>query len=154
MVVIRSNKGKLKIDINPLSVMQLYIQDLKDKKEAGGVLLGRFIIDSKDIVVDRVTMPMVGDIRSRFKFIRSEKRHQKVITNAWIKSEGTCNYLGEWHTHPEDYPTPSGQDIKNWQEILSTRTFSSQYLYFVIVGIEETRIWEGNKRKLKIKRIR
>ncbi|HCZ9268877.1 TPA: Mov34/MPN/PAD-1 family protein [Vibrio alginolyticus] len=25
-------------------------------------------------------------------------------------SGGTVNYIGEWHTHPEDFPKPSQQD--------------------------------------------
>ncbi|MEM6719180.1 MAG: Mov34/MPN/PAD-1 family protein [Bacteroidota bacterium] len=133
--------------------MKSFIQDTSQKTEAGGVLLGRFIIDSKNIVIDKVTVPMIGDERSRHKFIRGEKMHQRVITNAWKKSIGTCNYLGEWHTHPQEYPTPSSQDIKNWKEILSTRTFSSQYLYFIIIGTKEIRIWEGSKRFLEIKRL-
>ncbi|MCP4181194.1 MAG: hypothetical protein GY756_25810 [bacterium] len=153
MIINRSNKGKIKISKKPLFRINSFRQDTKDKTEGGGVLLGRFIINSKNIVIDKITIPMIGDKRSRYQYIRGEKMHQRVITNTWIKSNGTCNYIGEWHTHPENYPTPSGQDIKNWKEILSTRTFSSQYLYFIIIGIKEIGVWEGSKRKLKIKRL-
>ena len=97
---------------------------------------------------------MIGDKRTRTQFIRGEKMHQRIITSAWKKSNKTSNYLGEWHTHPEKYPSPSSQDFKNWKEILSTRTFSSLYLYFLIVGIKEINIWEGNRRTLKIKQLR
>ncbi|WP_452222146.1 Mov34/MPN/PAD-1 family protein [Lacinutrix salivirga] len=154
MVLKKSNKGLLKLSSNAISAMNAYIQDENYKDEAGGVLLGRFILNSKDIIIDKVTVPLEADIRGRYRYIRDANQHQKLITKAWNNSDGTCNYLGEWHTHPEDYPTPSGQDIKNWKEILENRIFSSQYLYFVIVGIEETRVWEGYKRKLSIKRIR
>lgn len=153
MIVKKTNKGILKISDTPLLRMESYKQDNIKKTEAGGVLLGRFIIDSKNIIIDKVTVPMIGDKRSRYQFIRGEKMHQRIITSSWVKSGGTCNYLGEWHTHPEDYPSPSSQDIKNWKEILSKRLYSSQYLYFIIVGIKEVCIWEGSKRKLKIKRI-
>lgn len=154
MVFKKSNNGILKIGSSPLSTMHSFVQDEDFKDEAGGVLLGRYILNSKDIIIDCVTVPQKKDFRSRFRFNREAKGHQKLISKAWKKSNGTCNYLGEWHTHPEDYPNPSGQDIKNWKEILETRIFSSQYLYFVIVGIEETRVWEGYKRKLRIKRIK
>lgn len=154
MIVTMSNSGQLKIDNQPMSRMNSYQQVTRDKLEAGGVLLGRFILDSKNIVVDRVTVPMIGDKRTRYTFIRGEKMHQRVITTAWEKSNGTCNYLGEWHTHPERYPTPSGQDIRNWKEIMSTGVFSSLYLYFVIVGTKEMRVWEGNRKNGKIKRLR
>ena len=153
MIILRSNKGEFKVNETPLSRMNSFRQDETHKTEAGGVLLGRFIINSKNIIIDKVTVPMFGDKRSRYSFIRGEKMHQRVITNAWRKSAGTCNYLGEWHTHPEEYPTPSNQDIKNWKQILATRIFSSQYLYFVIIGTKEIGIWEGSKRKLKIKKL-
>lgn len=150
----KSNKGILKLSKNVISSMNEFVQDEKFKDEAGGVLLGRFILNTKDIIVDKVTTPLYGDLRGRYQYIREADNHQKLIIDAWNKSAGTCNYLGEWHTHPENYPNPSSQDLKNWKEILNTRTFSSQYLYFVIVGIEEVRVWEGYKRKLKIKRIK
>lgn len=149
----KRNKGLLKLDTKPLTRILSFVQDEKNKMEAGGVIMGRFIKDSKNVIIDKVTVPMIGDKRSRFSFIRGEKMHQRIITSTWIKSGGTCNYLGEWHTHPESYPKPSQIDIRNWKEILRNRTFSSQYLYFVIVGINEVGIWEGDKREQKIKRI-
>jgi len=153
MIVKMTNKGQFKISEEALIRMNQYKQDDYKSLEAGGVLLGRFIKGSKNIIIDQITVPMIGDQRGRTYFIRGEKRHQQIITNIWATSSGTCNYLGEWHTHPESYPTPSDQDIKNWQKILSTRTFSSLYLYFIIVGTQRVRIWEGNRRTGKIKRL-
>jgi len=149
-----SNKGRLKVDDQALSRMLVYLQKEKEDTEAGGVLLGRFIKDSKDIILDHVSVPMVGDKRSRFSFIRNKKMHQKIIDNVWEKSNGTCNYIGEWHTHPENYPSPSNVDITNWKNRLREDVFSSRYLYFVIVGLKETCIWEGDKRKLEIKQLK
>lgn len=153
MILTLANKGKLKISPLPLTQMTSFRQDDKEKLEAGGVLLGRFIRDSKNIIVDRVTVPMLGDRRGKYEFIRGEKMHQNEISSIWERSNGTCNYLGEWHTHPEMYPSPSRQDIRNWKTILSKRVFSSLCLYFVIVGTEEIVVWEGNRRTEKIKRL-
>jgi integrative and conjugative element protein (TIGR02256 family) len=150
MILTISNSGILKIDAIPLGRMIAYKQDSKEKLEAGGVLLGRFILKSKNIIVDRITIPMIGDVRGRYQFIRGDKNHQRIITNIWNKTGGTCNYLGEWHTHPEQIPIPSNKDIENWKEILNTRIYSSRTLYFVIVGITEVRVWEGNRRTGKI----
>ncbi|HEY9178538.1 MAG TPA: Mov34/MPN/PAD-1 family protein [Flavipsychrobacter sp.] len=153
MIVKMTNEGQFKISEETLIRMNQYKQDNHKSLEAGGVLLGRFIKGSKNIIVDGITVPMIGDKRGRTYFIREEKMHQLVINNVWEKSAGTCNYLGEWHTHPESYPTPSDQDIKNWKKILSTRTFSSLYLYFIIVGTKRVGVWEGNRRTGKIKRL-
>jgi len=154
MILNTSEKGLFKINLEVLKTMTSFRQDNISKTEAGGVLLGRFILNSNNLVVDKVTIPMAGDKRSRYAFIRSEKMHQKIITATWKKSNGTCNYLGEWHTHPESYPTPSRQDIFNWKNILTTGIFSSLYLYFIIVGINEIRIWDGNRLTKQIKRLK
>ncbi|MFM1999052.1 MAG: hypothetical protein RL204_999 [Bacteroidota bacterium] len=133
--------------------MKEYVQDNSSKHEAGGVLLGRFIISSKNIIVDRVTVPLLGDKRSRTSFFRAAKSHQRVIDNAWLKTQGRINYLGEWHTHPENYPSPSNIDYSDWKRKLKSDVFWSRYLYFIIVGIKEVRVWEGDRRTLKFKQL-
>lgn len=148
-----SNKGILKISFEAVLKMKSYSQNQNHNLEAGGVLIGRFIKDSKDIVVDKITAPMLNDKRTRNTFVRGVKMHQRVIDSEWVKSNGTLHYLGEWHTHPENYPTPSSIDLKNWKAILKTYTYTSRYLYFVIVGIKEIRIWEGDRKTLEIKKL-
>ena len=118
------------------------------KREAGGVLLGRYIRESLDIVIDQVTVPMKGDRRQRFSFFRDHHRHQRAIDRAWQETRGTTHYLGEWHTHPESIPIPSNTDLKDWQCRLKQDVFSGNALYFVIVGTETLRIWEGDKNSL------
>lgn len=146
------NKGFIKLSDVVLSIMNSYRQVNNMQLEAGGVLLGRLIVSSKNIVVDSVTIPMKGDVRNRHSFIRSEG-HQITVAREWKESSQTTHYLGEWHTHPERYPSPSPKDIKSWKEKLRAGIFSSRYLYFVIVGIEEYGVWEGDRRTLKIKKI-
>jgi integrative and conjugative element protein (TIGR02256 family) len=94
-------------------------------------------------VVDEVTIPMRGDRRMRLAFHRSPKPHQEVIDSRWAVSQGTCQYLGEWHTHPEFSPTPSSTDLSDWRRRLSADQFEGDSLLFVIVGICEVRVWEG-----------
>lgn len=150
IVLCKGDGGKLKIDLNVLRKIDEYIQNDKEKYEAGGVLLGRYIIGSIDIVVDDVTTPMKNDTRGRCFFLKQKKYHQKAITEKWIKSKGTCNYLGEWHTHPEPIPTPSYIDINEWKRLLKSNKYESECLYFIIAGTEKMRIWEGNKKSLSI----
>lgn len=145
--------GKIKISRSTVNRLLEYVQDENGKLEAGGVLLGRYLIDSENIIVDRITVPMVGDSRERNYFKRHQKRHQKVIEKAWEDSGGTCNYLGEWHTHAERYPIPSSLDKREWKRKLQEDTFDSDNLYFIIVGTKSTRAWEGNRKSLKIRRI-
>jgi integrative and conjugative element protein (TIGR02256 family) len=136
---------QLKISDEALAAMLSYRQDQSDKTEAGGVLLGRYLRDARDVVIDEVSVPQSGDRRSRFRYFRDRSRHQSIINQAWEQSGGTCTYLGEWHTHPESSPTPSTIDQLNWRRKLLVDTFD-EALFFLIVGTEEIRAWEGDKR--------
>ncbi len=105
MVFHRSKRqGRLKLTAEAVASIQDFIQDKPGKMEAGGVLLGRRISESHDVIIDLVTLPQPSDKRQRFSFFRKHRAHQSIIDKAWIESNGSCNYLGEWHTHPE--PTP------------------------------------------------
>lgn len=110
------------------------------RAEAGGVLLGRHLLDTEDVVVDEVTTPQKSDRRSRFSFFRS-KRHGIIAQNRWSEEASTLAYLGLWHTHPETDPTPSGVDRNDWIQALSSDTFDGDRLFFPIVGIERIRVW-------------
>ncbi|MCD4689377.1 MAG: Mov34/MPN/PAD-1 family protein [Desulfuromonadaceae bacterium] len=129
--------------MHPLAKMLALVQDTPDKKEAGGVILGRHILDSTDIVVDEITTVMKGDTQGRFHFRRRRRRHQQAIDKFWQDSKGTCTYLGEWHTHPEPHPTPSFVDLNNWKRKLREDVFAGENLYFIILGVETMRVWEG-----------
>lgn len=143
LVFSRHNGGRLKVTAAVLRVMQGYAQHGHRATEAGGVLLGRYLHGSADVVIDAVTVPMPGDKCSRYSFYRAKARHQAAIDAAWQASGGTCTYLGEWHTHPETHPTPSGIDTTDWRRRLRTDDYHDE-LFFLIVGTVEIRAWSGN----------
>jgi len=58
----------------------------------------------------------------------------------WENSDFETLYLGEWHTHREDYPNPSQIDICNWRKI-ACKGQNSPWMLFIIVGMSEYRIW-------------
>ncbi len=148
IVFTKIDGGKIKISKKALTSMKKFIQDNDCKKEAGGVLLGRYILNSLDIIIDEITIPMWGDRRKWFGFFRSRRPHQKVIDRLWKESEGTINYLGEWHTHPENTPIPSDIDIRSWKHKLNHDVFDGDSLWFVIIGIKSLRIWELSRNNL------
>lgn len=150
IVYARPNGGRVLIPEEILASLSPYVQDTYKKKEAGGVILGRYIKDCEDIVVDKVTLPMRGDKSSRFSFLRQRQSHQKIIDQEWQASNFTCTYLGEWHTHPEPLPTPSFIDRNDWKRKMKQDIFDSDYLFFMIVGTSEIRLWEGNKHTCSI----
>lgn len=142
----RPGGGRVKLPCELIVKLRDYIQNDHWKPEAGGVLLGRHIIGTSDIVIDKISMPMPGDKASRTTFFRKRVSHQAIIDKEWQESQHTCTYLGEWHTHPEMVPSPSCVDTFNWRKKLKKDIFDSESLFFVIVGLSEIRMWEGNKK--------
>jgi integrative and conjugative element protein (TIGR02256 family) len=125
--------------------MNAFRQGTWMKAEAGGVLLGRHLLESPDIVVDEVTVPQKLDLRSRFSFFRS-KQHGEVALARWLTERQTLAYLGLWHTHPETDPNPSGVDRNDWEQAVAKDSFDGDRLFFPIVGIERIRVWTKSRR--------
>ena len=57
---------------------------------------------------------------------------------------GRLKVLPQWHTPPEQHPTPSGIDRQNWQRKLLVDRFTEP-IFFVIMGTAETHVWEGRR---------
>ncbi|MEZ4961940.1 MAG: Mov34/MPN/PAD-1 family protein [Saprospiraceae bacterium] len=149
----RSKGGRLKISSEALSQMETYRQVSTDTKEAGGVLLGRYIKDSTDVVIDCISTPQRNDKRTRFSFFKNKKEHQNIVNKAWAESNGTSNYLGEWHTHPEPSPTPSSVDKQTWLRQVVESTFENDSLFFIIVGTTDIAAFEVFKSSKKINKL-
>jgi integrative and conjugative element protein (TIGR02256 family) len=152
-MIIKTDEFQLKISEEVLNSFLHYSQLEKNDTEAGGVLLGRFISESNNVVVDRITEPMKNDIRQRCFFKKYREDHQNIIDKIWVVSMGTCNYLGEWHTHPEPHPTPSSHDLSEWKKILKHTVCDSDKLFFIIIGTKSIGIWVGCRTKLRITKI-
>ena len=44
------------------------------------------------------------------------------------------HYIGDWHTHPEDIPEPSGVDINKMQAIFRKSDHQLKGMLLVVVG--------------------
>lgn len=119
-----------------------YRQLSSSSPESAGVIIG----ERRDvhIVIRTISVPSEADIRGRFMVNRISKHHQKTVDKAFLDSDGTSQYLGEWHTHPEDIPQPSMTDYSSWHKNLTT----SDPLVLIIVG--RTNFWVGKKTRNSI----
>lgn len=138
-------RQRLIIVEHALKQMQAFAQHRWWDREAGGVMMGRHLLDSDDVVVDEVSTPQDTDRRSRFNFFRSRK-HEQVARQRWLKEQSTSAYLGLWHTHPERDPTPSGVDRNDWQQAVASDTYEGDRLFFPIVGTHCIRVWTLSRR--------
>ena len=123
------------VESNVLDIICTYRQDGKKKHEAGGTLMG--YRSGQHLHVLYATVPMPLDKSSRISFERLDPGHQLAVTEAWKESQGRVDYLGDWHTHPQLNPSPSGIDYNEWAKLGSTL---NKPLLFLIVG-ERARVF-------------
>lgn len=122
--------------------------------EAGGILLGR-IYQSNKIVIECISTPSEEDRSGRFFFDRNVSKAQRIVNEAWKESNGELRYLGEWHTHPEFFPSPSITDRKLIDGMLNdTIQLNNNFLFLVIVGIKDFYVGSQyrGKKLLKLKK--
>lgn len=105
-----------------------------NKNESGGILLGK--VRKNKIVITLATKPTKWDSSTRYSFIRHKKSAQKFTNIEFYRSKGTVIYLGEWHTHPEKYPTPSKTDVEMISQQFHENIINERFLLMVIVGLE------------------
>jgi integrative and conjugative element protein (TIGR02256 family) len=138
----RADAGALAIASDAVATLLEYRQTDGAMNEAGGILLGRMLRGCDDVVIDVATRPHPSDQRTRFSFIRQRQPAQDLVIRAWEESQGTCIYLGEWHSHPQTRPHPSPLDFRNWRTIIRSASISTDVLFFLIVGTGEIAVWE------------
>jgi len=87
--------------------------------ESGGILLGRR--RGRHLEVLMATEPSTHDKRSTYLFVREAEGHAELAQEAWLKGERQVDYLGEWHSHPQAFPVPSGIDRTEWHKLAKQR---------------------------------
>jgi len=142
LVFMRPTQGKVVIADGVVRTLEKRRQTGWYSPESGGVMLGRLMERSHDVLVDAVTEPNALDRAGRYFFRRARQPAQSAIAAAWSASGGTRNYLGEWHTHPEPIPTPSGHDRADWRRLCAKAEFEQEFLLFLIVGQKTFTLWE------------
>ena len=100
--------------------------------EAGGILLGS--VHGSNMLVEEATSPTIHDKRRRSFFERMPFGHEAIALSRWVKSGGVIRYLGEWHTHPEVFPTPSNLDKLEWRRVATLQDMRP--ILTTIVGTE------------------
>lgn len=98
--------------------------------ESGGILLGH--VRGENLEVLEATVPTIWDKRMRYLFERMPFGHQLLANDRWTASNGTVRYLGEWHTHPEDWPSPSQLDLTEWRALTKKRKDKRDMLALIV----------------------
>ncbi|WP_157703143.1 Mov34/MPN/PAD-1 family protein [Alkalispirochaeta alkalica] len=112
-----------------IEILKRYQQNTNDGLESGGLILGK--IRGEHFEVTHLTTPQPKDKQNRFSFERNDPEHVKIMQKLKNSSNKEICYLGEWHTHPEDNPIPSGIDMHEWNSIRKKRKYQ---VIFLIIG--------------------
>lgn len=132
MKIFKSDKIKLILNDGVLDIFQGYIQNTPSKNEAGGILLGQ--IKDDYIYIIRSTIPNKFDKATRYSFTRNKEMAQIIADFEYINSDQRTIYIGEWHTHPEDMPSPSGQDMRMIEEQYKKGKNLYPFIFLIIQG--------------------
>lgn len=131
-------KNKVILDLFPNVQELLYAFRQVDNcsPEAGGILLGYENTNTGNFTVSNATKPQPSDIRSRIT-IQLNRAHYESTK----KLELPYGYIGTWHTHPSQVPTPSIVDLQDWEKCIQKNRNATSALVFIIAGTEAFRIW-------------
>ena len=128
-------ENKLKLIIEDEVLTSIYKFNLINyKHENGGVLLGKFNKKEKTYIITNISTTNSEDRKGRYFFIRNKKQAQAIINKYWKNSNGEINYLGEWHTHDEEYPNPSFVDKQLVKQMLNNKNIEIDNVFMIILG--------------------
>lgn len=124
------NGWVLLLQASVLEVFRKHAQLDASAPESGGLLLGH--VRDPHLEILEATEPTFWDRRLKYFFERSWRGHRTVAERRWRESEGLIRYVGEWHTHPEDYPVPSYVDRTEWLELARKRKDKRPVLALIV----------------------
>lgn len=115
-----------------LSILGEHTQIPPRYKESGGILLGE--VYHSEFQLTRISIPTQYDQKRKLSFMRDRRSAQIIIDYEQINSGGKTTYLGEWHTHPEDYPKPSRTDLRMIRDQYRKNIHFQKKLFLLIQG--------------------
>lgn len=127
--------------------MEKWLQDTSGKKEAGGYIVGYQHYETENITLEQISHPYRLDIRKSTFFSMRDPRHKIFLMNCMRKKSF---YMGVWHTHHQMFPEPSPIDWRDWYETLEVDRTGCEYVFFIIAGFRDIRIWVGDFKEKNI----
>jgi integrative and conjugative element protein (TIGR02256 family) len=130
-MILRSGLRLVEVADEVVGTIEGYSRAEEAKREAGGILIGAYRGPHVEIVA--CTTPMPKDRRLWNLFDRNDPGHRAQAMRHWRESGRTLTFVGEWHTHPEQVPTPSFIDRITWKR--AGRRHNAGPLVFMIRGL-------------------
>jgi [CysO sulfur-carrier protein]-S-L-cysteine hydrolase len=129
---------ELNINIDDDLINRIYNYGMEHyPKEFGGFLIGNYSEDLKTVYIKETLLPKKFKA-SKFSFERSVEGVKETLEKYYNAKERMI-YVGEWHTHPDNKPTPSSTDIKALEEIANHDEVKIKNPILLIMGIDKTK---------------
>lgn len=126
-----SSAQRLQLGDDALRTFEQFRQQGRRLRETGGQLFGQ--VEAGCVMVAHATGPRPADLRSRFTFRPSRSAERAEITRM---HELGLHYLGDWHTHPQPRPCPSGTDLDSIGETARLSRNTLGPLVLIVVGTD------------------
>jgi integrative and conjugative element protein (TIGR02256 family) len=104
------------------------------RPETGGLLFGERDDALKIIWVTEITGPPPDSDASEAHFVCGIEGTREAHTEKIRRSRNSVGYIGMWHTHPEQLPTPSLTDLGAMERLLSATAETPSKSLLLIVG--------------------
>jgi integrative and conjugative element protein (TIGR02256 family) len=130
-----------------LNLIEKFKQTNKKDNESGGILLGQ--VKGKEVYILKATTPNKFDRASRYSFDCNKDAAQVIIDYEFLNSSLKTIYIGEWHTHPENYPNPSGVDKRMIDNQYFKNKLNEPFLILIIQGLKGVYVAMFNGKKLE-----
>ena len=127
---------RLLIPKNTIEKIRAYKKAVGFRNESGGIILGGQSESGMSFVVHDLTLPSSSDDCGPYHYMRDKDAANRLIEEAWEKSNGTVNYLGEWHTHNEERPHPSSVDKNLMLQVSENKSCLFDRAFMIILGYE------------------
>lgn len=110
-----------------------------DRKETGGILLGRYTSNQDVALITEIAGPPSDFTHGNTFFVRGVRGLQRLLNQVWRRKE---YYLGEWHYHPFAAAGPSGTDDHQMLEFADNKRMNCPEPVLLVVGGDPKRDWQ------------
>ena len=142
--------ASVSVDDYHFEIKQEVVDDLKNNAQCEGnelceVLMGIQVGDNL-YRISKISPPCIKS-NARCGCERDAAMANRFIEEDYNQSEYTRFYIGEWHTHPENNPTPSTVDYSSIEDNYQTASLVAPFLFMIVVGTESVHISIYNGKK-------
>lgn len=103
-----------------------------DKKETGGVLIGRYSSSLRMAYINELSSAPLDSKSGFCWFVRGVKGLGEYLKRKWDQNDEY--YLGEWHYHPANVPEPSSTDLIQLKKISIDKRFNCKEPILIIIS--------------------